>query len=126
MAGSDANWGLIGEAEALSILEDALRGSAADATELVLLGDTIHVTRYANSEIHQNVSQVNRRVAVRVAVGQASARVYTNSLEVAGLRKAVEDAVALARLQSPNPRFLGLPTPDAGYDPVEDPPQSFF
>ncbi|MEA2576229.1 MAG: hypothetical protein QOH93_3527, partial [Chloroflexia bacterium] len=77
MAGSDANWGLVGEAEALSILEDALRGSAADATELVLLGDTTQVTRYANSEIHQNVSQVNRRVAVRVAVGQASARVYT-------------------------------------------------
>ncbi|HEX8231343.1 MAG TPA: TldD/PmbA family protein [Chloroflexia bacterium] len=126
MASSDANWGLKGEAEALSILEGALRGSAADATELVLLGDTTHVTRYANSEIHQNVSQGNTRVAVRVAVGQASARVYTNSLEVADLRKAIEDAVALARMQSPNPRFLGLPTPDAGYDLVEDPPQSFF
>lgn len=126
MSSSDSKWGLVGEAEAFSILEDALRGSAADATELVLLGDTTHVTRYANSEIHQNVSQVNRRVAVRAAVGQASARVYTNSLAVADLRRAIEDAVALARLQSPNPRFLGLPTPEGGYHPVPDPPPSFF
>jgi predicted Zn-dependent protease len=29
-------------------------------------------------------------------------------------------------LQSPNPRFLGLPTPEGGYDPVPNPPQSFF
>jgi predicted Zn-dependent protease len=92
----------------------------------VLLGDTTHVTRYANSEIHQNVSQVNSRIAVRVAVGQASARVYTNSLNVADLRRAIEDAVQLARLQSPNPRFLGLPAPEGGYDPISNPPQSFF
>ncbi|HEY0070930.1 MAG TPA: TldD/PmbA family protein, partial [Chloroflexia bacterium] len=84
------------------------------------------VTRYANSEIHQNVSQVNSRIAVRVAVGQASARVYTNSLNVADLRRAIEDAVQLARLQSPNPRFLGLPAPEGGYDPISNPPQSFF
>jgi predicted Zn-dependent protease len=63
---------------------------------------------------------------VRVAVGQASARVYTNSLDVADLRRAIEDAVQLARLQSPNPRFLGLPAPEGGYDPVPNPPQSFF
>jgi predicted Zn-dependent protease len=126
MTGSRQNWGLVGQVEAFSMLEDALRGSAADATELVLLGDATHVTRYANSEIHQNVSQVNTRVAVRVALGQASARVYTNSLDVADLKRAIADAVELARMQSANPRFLGLPVPGAGYDPAQDPPQSFF
>ena len=68
---------------ALSTLEDALRGSPADQTEIVLLADSTDVTRYANSEIHQNVSQRDTRVAVRVAVGQGSARVFTNSLDVA-------------------------------------------
>lgn len=126
MAGKKSNWGMLGRDEAFSILEDALRGSAAEATEIVLLGDTTHVTRYANSEIHQNVSQDNTRIAVRVAVGQASARVFTNSLEIVELRKAVEDAVQLARLQSPNPRFLGLPTPEAAYPPVPDAPPAFF
>ena len=61
---------LHGEAAVKAILEDALRGSPADQTELVLLAGRTDVTRYANSEIHQNVSQANTRVAVRVAVGR--------------------------------------------------------
>lgn len=117
---------LIGEAEAFSRLEDALRGSPADGTELVLLADTTHVTRYANSEIHQNVSQANTRVAVRVAVGKSTARVFTNSLEVAELRHAIEDAVQFARMQAPNSRFQSLPTPALGYSAPTSRPLSFF
>src|SRR5947207_14853401 len=104
--------GLLDEAEALSILEDALKGSPADQTELVLLADSTDVTRYANSEIHQNVSQANTRVSVRVAVGHATARVYTNSLDVQELRRTIEEATRLARMQSPNPQFQSLPTPE--------------
>ena len=120
------NVDLPGEAEALSLLEDALRGSPADQTELVLLAERTEVTRYANSEIHQHVAQLNTRVSVRVAVGRATARVFTNSLETDDLRQAVQDAVRLARLQSPNPRFRSLPTPDMGYPPNPNPPQSYF
>src|SRR5437763_9213483 len=107
--------GLLGRDEALSILEGGLRGSPADQTELVLLADSTDVTRYANSEIHQNVSQANTRVSVRVAVGRATARVYTNSLDVQELRRTIEEATRLARMQSPNPRFQSLPTPEMGY-----------
>lgn len=118
--------GLSGEAEALSLLESALRGSPADATELVLLTESTDVTRYANSEIHQNVSQLNARVAVRVALGRAVARIFTNSLDVGELRRTIEEAVRLARLQAPNPRFQPLPTPDLGYPREAEPPRSFF
>lgn len=117
---------LTGEAEAFSILEDAMRGSPADATELVLLAGTTNVTRYANSEIHQNVSQDNTRLAVRVAVGKTMARVFTNSLDVAHLRRTIADAVQLARLQSASPRFQPLPTPDLGDPAPVDRPASFF
>src|SRR5947209_5574419 len=118
--------GLHGEAAAQAILEDALRGSPADQTELVLLAGRTDVTRYANSEIHQNVSQANTRVAVRVAVGRATARVFTNSLDVPELRKAIEAAVRLAKMQSPNPRFQSLPAPGTGYDPSPDPPKCYY
>ena len=118
--------GLLGREEALTRLEGALRGSPADATELVLLGDRTEVTRYANSRIHQNVSQLNTRVSVRVAVGQASVRVFTNSLVEADLRRAIGDATALARLQAPNPRFGGLPSPEVGGEPHPNPPTSYF
>src|SRR5215212_10537409 len=100
-------------AERLAVLEDALRDSPADQTEIVLLIDHTAVTRFANSEIHQNVAQADSRAAVRVAVGGATARVYTNAADVAGLRAAVREATALARRSARNPRFRSLPGPDA-------------
>jgi PmbA protein len=126
----NTNRGLLRRDDALSILEDGLRGSPADQTELVLVAHSTDVTRYANSEIHQNVSQRDTLVAVRVAVGHersgGTARVFTNSLEVEDLRQIIEQAVGLAKMQAPNPLFKSLPTPDIGYNrPVDNPP-SFF
>src|SRR5215210_2429866 len=121
-----ANRGILGRDQALSILEDALRGSPADQTELLLVVDSTDVTRYANSEIHQNVSQMNTRISVRVAVGKATARVFTNSLDVQALRGTIQDAVQLARMQSPNPRFQSLPTADMAGGEIPEPPQSYF
>jgi predicted Zn-dependent protease len=118
--------GLLGRDEALSRLEDALRGSPADATELVLLTDSTELTRYANSEIHQNVAQQNRRVSVRVTVGRAAARLFSNSLEKADLQETIDKAVSLARLQSPNPLFQPLPSPGDGMDQAANPPESYF
>jgi PmbA protein len=117
---------LLGHDEALSRLEDALKGSQANSTELVLLTDRTDVTRYANSEIHQNVSQFNTRVSVRVTVGRAVARLFTNSLALPDLRSAIENASQLAALQTPNPRFQPLPSPDLGYPAPASSPQSYF
>ncbi len=126
MVDSLHNRGLLGEAESLSLLEAALKGSPADATELVLLGDSTEITRYANSEIHQNVAQVDLKVAVRVSVGRATARVFSNSLSTADLHDAIERAVGLARLQAPNPRWTPLPPPATGYPQPEQRPQCWF
>lgn len=117
--------GLITREQALSILEDALRGSPAEQTELVLLADSTSVTRYANSEIHQNVEQSNTRVSVRVAQGGASIRIFTNSLDVDELRATIQKAASLVKLQAPNPNFKGLPTPQTGHAPAESFPRSY-
>ena len=108
------------------LLEAALAASPAAQTEIALLHDRTAVTRYANSEIHQNVWQENRRAAVRVAVGGATARVFTNDTSRAGLTRAAEEATALARLQAPNPRFHSLPAPGSGSVPAGDTPPAFF
>ncbi|HUP27736.1 MAG TPA: TldD/PmbA family protein [Chloroflexia bacterium] len=118
--------GLRGASRALSVLEDALVGSPADQTELVLLADSTDVTRYANSEIHQSVAQVDTRISVRVALGRTTARVFTNSLDIESIRRTIEDAVSLARMQSANPRFQPLPAPDIGYPMPGHSPQSFY
>ncbi|HMA38296.1 MAG TPA: TldD/PmbA family protein [Chloroflexia bacterium] len=107
-------------------LEAALAASPAEQTEIVLVRDRTAVTRYANSEIHQNVYQENTRAAIRVAAGGATARIYTNDISRDGLARATADATALARLQAPNPRFRSLPAPDSGSRPAHAAPPSFF
>jgi PmbA protein len=102
---------LMGRDRVLTVLEDALRGSPADQTELTLLNQRTAVTRYANNEIHQNVLQENTRVGVRVVVNGAVARSQANSLAPADLAAAIEQAIALAKLLQPNPKFKSLPTP---------------
>lgn len=118
--------GLIGEEASMSLLEDALRGSPADATEVVLLGDSTEVTRYANSEIHQNVAQTDLKIAVRVSVGRATARVFSNSLTVPDIQATIRQAVELARLQAPNPHWTPLPTTETGYPRPTQSPQCWF
>jgi PmbA protein len=107
-------------------MEAALAASPAAQTEVVILRDRTALTRYANSEIHQNVWQENNRAAVRVAVGGATASVFTNDISLPGLKAAIEDAVVRARLQAPNPRFHSLPAPGAGSTPEREAPPSFF
>jgi predicted Zn-dependent protease len=117
---------LHGRDRALEMLEAALRDSPADSTELVLLHDRTALSRFANSEIHQNVAQDNTRVSVRAVVGQASARVFANSLDRHDLREAAERATATARLQAPNPRFAGLPRPPSDTHATAEAPPSYF
>lgn len=118
--------GLLGEEASLTLLEAALQGSRADATELVLLGDSTEITRYANSEIHQNVAQLDLKVAVRVSVGRATARVFSNSLSPVDIQAAIEQAVTLARLQAPNPRWTPFPSPETGLPAPLEHPQCWF
>lgn len=102
---------MIGEVAALNLLEEAIKASSADETEIVLEAVQRGVTRYANNTIHQNVFEADTRVAVRAVVGRASARAFANDLMPAALHAAIAEATAAARLQPPSPRFVGLPVP---------------
>ena len=110
----------------LERLESAARQSPADATEFVLLRERTALTRFANNEIHQSVSQDNLRLSVRAAVGRASARVFVNSIDAAVLREAAERATSIARLQAPNPRFAGLPMRPGAQPDQRRIPVSYF
>jgi PmbA protein len=116
---------LYGRDRALELLEAALHESPADGTELVLLRDRTAVSRFANSEIHQSVSQDSTRVAVRSAVGRASARVFVNSLDRNVLQEAAVRATAIARLQPPNNNCAGLPAPLQAQPEDREAPASF-
>ncbi len=69
------------------------------------------LTRFANNTIHQNVAEQDRWISVRVALEQKTARATTNRFDPDSIRRAVEQALALARSAAPNPDLLPLAEP---------------
>jgi PmbA protein len=89
----------------------ALALSAADQTEVLIAAGDEHLTRFAANTIHQNVSETNVEVRVRAVLGKKVGVALGNDLGDAGLRKTVEAAETVARLQQENPDFCSLPDP---------------
>jgi predicted Zn-dependent protease len=102
---------MIGEDKILALLKSVLDKSEADQTEAVYIGGESGLTRFANSSIHQNVSERDSRVYFRNILGKKVGVASTNSLVKEDLEKAAEDATEIARNQKENPDFPGLPRP---------------
>ncbi len=75
----------------------AARTVGAEDVEVLIAGGVEALTRFANNGIHQNVECRERQLSVRVVVGGRTARASTNALDGAGVVRAVEEAMALAR-----------------------------
>ncbi len=104
---------MVGRERALEIVDKALKASHADQTEVRLAGYQAHLTRYANSVIHQNVSETNARLSVKVFLGKKMGRAGTNRLDEQSIFNTVKQAMELARVSSENPEFVALPGPRA-------------
>ena len=107
---------MLGHNSIQRILDSALHASKADETEARLTAEDLHLTRFANNSIHQNVSEANATLTVRAVVGQRQGTATTNDLSAAGIEKAVAVAREIALAQAADPAFLGLP--EAGTPPV--------
>lgn len=93
-------------------LHEALGQSVRDV-EVSLHASESALTRFANNTIHQNVSDETRGASIRVAIGQRTARVSTNRLDEASIRRATAQAIELARANEEDP---GLPPMAPGED----------
>ena len=102
---------MIGEQQILGLLKRVVGRSPAERTELVYMGERTDLTRYTKSAIHQNVSEENSRVYVRVAEGKRLGVVTINKLEEEELLQAAAKALELARHQPENPYFEDFPQP---------------
>jgi len=102
---------MIGRTQTEVLLKRVLGLSSADETEAVLLGRDEQLTRFANNSIHQHVAETNRYLVVRTALERRVGVAATNDLTDTGLERAVEAAVAAARLRPEDPGFPGLPDP---------------
>jgi predicted Zn-dependent protease len=95
------------------VLGRALKIGATEAEVLVMAGDSA-LTRFANSEIHQNVAERSVTVNLRHVVGRRIAVVSTGRVDAEGLRSLVQRAAAIARSCEELEDWAGLPAPVAG------------
>jgi len=104
--------------EARSVLEAALSTVGEGEGEAVLGGGTSHLTRFANNEVTQNVSERRFVLSMRVVLGKRTGRASGNDLSRAGAERLARAAAQAARLQPEIPDLLPLPGPQS-YRSVE-------
>jgi predicted Zn-dependent protease len=102
---------MLGQERIKKITSRILSQSSADQTEVVILAGDSALTRFANSTIHQNVAETDAEVRIRVVVGKRVGVTTTNNLADEALALALDNALAVARLQPENPGFQSLPGP---------------
>ncbi len=111
---------MIGKTEARKLVRSVMKMSKADQIEVSLLNQKQALTRFANNYIHQNVSESNTSISVRVAFGKKLGIASTNSLNLKKIRETVEWAESIALLQKENDDFISLPKARAkDYRPVK-------
>ncbi len=93
------------------IFDELRRYATADEVELLVAGSRSALTRFANNTIHQNMEDETQHISVRVSFGGRTARATTNKHDSDSLRRVVQSAEALARVQQDDPELLPMPTP---------------
>jgi PmbA protein len=79
--------------------------------EVVAMADDSSLTRFANSEIHQNVAESNVQVNLRFVTGKRVGVASTNRSDDEGLQLLAERAAAIARNSEELDDWGGLPEP---------------
>src|SRR5689334_15934604 len=101
-------------ADALSLAERTLdlsmKAGASEAEALVMAEDAA-LTRFANSQIHQNVAETNVSINLRFVVGKRVGVVSSGRTDDEGLRQLAERASAITRVVEELEDWGGLPEP---------------
>ena len=101
--------------KAVDIFERLRKFSSSDEMELLVSGGKSALTRFANNTITQNVSEENYVLSLRVNLDGRTARATTNKFDDDSLKRLVQAATRLARVQERDPDLLPLADPSS-YD----------
>ena len=97
------------------VLAHAERVGATEAEALVIAEDAA-LTRFANSQIHQNVAETNVTVNLRFVVGKRVGVASSGRTDDESLKRLAANAAAIARVVEELDDWAGLPEPT----PIED------
>ena len=109
----------------LGLAEEAIELAATEGAtqaEALVTADDSALTRFANSEIHQNVAETNVQLNLRLVMGRRVGVASTGRLDREGLRAVAEAAGRIARNVEENDEFVSLPGP---LRPIPDLPAAF-
>jgi PmbA protein len=70
------------------------------------------LTRYANSQIHQNIASKTGGVAIKVVIDKKIGTLSVNTLGERQIKDAIRKAVKIAEVTPPNKDFKSLPKPE--------------
>jgi PmbA protein len=82
--------------------------------EVIFSSTDYSLTRFANNTIHQNVSELNEVASIRVAFDGKTARATTNRFDDESLRRAVQSAESISRVEEPDPDRLPMARAEEG------------
>ena len=87
------------------------RKVGAEQTEVLFFGGKSSLTRFANSQIHQNINKENVEISVRVILGKKIGVASTNDLSEESIKKTIDSVLLIAKSQKPDKNFISLPKP---------------
>jgi PmbA protein len=96
-----------------TLLERVLSRTRGDAEVLYSARDSA-LTRFANSQIHQNVAEHDAQIRVRLLEGGRTGVATTNRLDPSGIAEVIERAATARDRAEPNPNPIPLAEPGAG------------
>ena len=100
--------------DALALAERALalaEAAGASEAEALVMAEDAALTRFANSQIHQNVAETNALINLRFVIGKRVGVASSGRTDEEGLRSLVEHAAAIAGVVEELPDWGGLPAP---------------
>ncbi|WP_411280813.1 TldD/PmbA family protein [Gemmatimonas sp.] len=109
--------GVLSRDQAQAIVERAVKLSKADAVRVSVNSSRETNLRFADNQMSTSGVTTNSTIRIQSVFGKRKASVVTNDRSDEGLRRAVEQSEALARLAPEDPEYLGELPPQM-YAPV--------
>src|SRR6266849_869021 len=96
------------ERESLDLIDRVLDAAHADEADAVFISSDSSITRFANSNIHQNMSEISADLTLRVFIDGAMGVASTTSFEQSDIAEMAAIVREAARRSLPLPSFAGL------------------